>query len=477
MGDLIERDIPDEFMELVREHGCPFYLHKNGQVRSLNDGFFAGLYANRNDIIYDPVERAFCLYNDTDGLYSEITENRIKKDIAKYILQLSREWRIPSLECMQKNSVLTGVVQKLKGITEKRDAFAEQPTFIHLGNCILRFDDSRAGFIKCDYSPDLHSRNQSPIHYDITAKCDRFINELLLPAVNEEDAILIQKYTGLCLLGNNLIQKLLILDGTAGRGKSTLALVIQKLIGVNNVAQLRTQHLSGRFETFRYLKKTLLTGLDVPGNFLSHEGSHIIKVLLGGDISNAEQKCGIGNFPFKGRYCIIITSNARLQVKFDGDLDAWRRRLLIVRVKPQSPIKKIPDFADQLIQDEGSGILNWALQGLKMLKKDMRQCGDIQLSKGQIKIVDALLCESDSLRHFLNDWVVADEPNNLTVAEIVEAYVKYCPTKGWHPKPPTVIYRELEKLMHELFHTVKSNSIMRQGKYAKGFRKVGFKKQ
>ena len=111
-----------------------------------------------------------------------------------------------------------------------------------------------------------------------------------------------------------------------------------------------------------------------------------------------------------------------------------------------------------------------------MLKKDMRQCCDIQLSKGQIKIVDALLCESDSLRHFLNDWVVADEPNNLTVAEIVEAYVKCCPTKGWHPKPPTVIYRELEKLMHELFHTVKSNSIMRQGKYAKGFRKVGVKK-
>jgi len=36
-----------------------------------------------------------------------------------------------------------------------------------------------------------------------------------------------------------------------------------------NVTQLRTKHLAERFELFRYLKKTLLVGVDVEADFLS----------------------------------------------------------------------------------------------------------------------------------------------------------------------------------------------------------------
>ena len=60
------------------------------------------------------------------------------------------------------------------------------------------------------------SRNRSPIVFDENAKCDRFLNELLYPAVHPDDVVLIQKYFGLCLLGNNLIQRMLILDGRIG---------------------------------------------------------------------------------------------------------------------------------------------------------------------------------------------------------------------------------------------------------------------
>ncbi|NQS89947.1 hypothetical protein HQ584_09175 [Patescibacteria group bacterium] len=289
--------------------------------------------------------------------------------------------------------------------------------------------------------------------------------------------MLLQKYAGQCLLGDNLPQRFLILDGEPGRGKSTSCSIIQKVVGLENVTELRTNNLSGRFELYRFLKKTLLVAVDVPGAFLSSKGAYVIKGLIGGDWFDAEQKCGTGSFQLQGKFCILITSNSRLQVKLDGDLGAWKRRLLIIRFEAPPPPKKIPNFSDYLIETEGSGILNWALQGLKMLLNDIEKYGDVYLGPKQEQIVDALLAESDSLRLFLNDCVVRDERSDLSVQEIVESYAEYCPEKGWNPKPITIVQRELEGLMLELFRTSKTNSLKRDGKGAKGFRRIRLKNQ
>lgn len=459
---------------LVDQYGTPYYLNKYGEVSSLNEAFFAALHHFENIELYEPVERAFYRYAYENGLYSEITEHVIKREIAGRILRISREHDCPSLERQKRNAVLVSITANLKGIAEKRSAFVKKEHFVHLGNVVLVFKSTGEVDVT-GFSPSFYSRNQSPIHYNPKATCERFLNEFLYPAVHEEDAVLLQKYAGLCILGNNIVQRFLILDGMSGRGKSTLSLIIQRLVGLPNVTELRTRHLSERFEMFRYLKKTLLTGVDVPGNFLSQRGAHKIKGLVGADVFDAEQKCGTGSFQLQGCFSIVITSNSRLRVKLDGDLGAWRRRLLIVRFETLSPTKKIPNFADHLIEQEGSGILNWALQGLAMLLDDIRKCGDIQLGAKQIAIVDALLAESDSIRHFLNDRIVADALGDLSVQEIVEAYAEYCPTRGWESKPITVVYRELDSLMLELFHVTKSHSVRRDDKDVRGFNRVGFK--
>ena len=469
-----EPDNSQELQALIDKHGEPYYLSKDGAVTALNQGFWASLHQAEHIQLFEPDERAFYRYNPENGLYSIISEDVIKQEIASRILEVSRQQGLPSLERKRTNSTLNHIVAQLKGISEKKNAFKRGNKFVHLANGVIVFKETgEADF--CAFSPDFCSRNQCPIPFNASATCERFFNELLFPAVTPEDATLLQKYTGLCLLGNNLVQKLLILDGMPGRGKSTLALIIQSLVGQVNVTELRTRHLNDRFELFRYLKKNLLVGVDVPGQFLSEKGAYVIKGLVGGDWFDAEQKCGTGSFPFQGNFCILITSNSRLQVRLDGDTGAWKRRLLIIRFEAPAPAKKIPDFKDLLIREEGSGILNWALQGLGMLLKDIETHGDIKLTETQEKIVDGLLAESDSLRHFLVENVVQDESADLSTTEIVEAYAEYCPLKGWNPKPITVIHRELESLMLELFGTSKSHSIKRDDKSTKGFRRVAFK--
>jgi putative DNA primase/helicase len=466
--------VPPELQELIDQYGVPYYANSEGEVKAINEPFWAGLHQAEHIQFFEPEERAFYRYNPDNGLYRAISEDVIKQEIAARILDISRQFGLPSLERKRTNSVQNNIVAQLRGISEKRDVFRRKKDIVHLANGVIVFkDNNEADF--CEHSPDFVSRNQSPIPFNESAKCDRFINELLIPSVSPDDAVLLQKYAGLCLLGDNLIQKLLILDGMPGRGKSTMALIIQKLVGQDNFTELRTKQLTERFELFRFRKRNLLVGVDVPGKFLSEEGAHVIKGLVGGDSFDAEQKCGTGCFPFQGNFCILITSNSRLRVRLDGDNGAWARRLLIIRFEGPVPSKKIPNFADLLIREEGSGILNWALDGLRMLLKDIKETGDIQLTEAQADIVGKLLEESDSLRHFLEEKVVQNDNADLSTSEIIESYAEYCPLKGWNAKPITIIHKELESLMLELFRTSKSHSIMRGSKSVNGFRRVAFK--
>jgi len=461
---------------IIRRYGVPVFFTKpdsNGTcyVKGINEAYWAALYASENTVLHEPDERTFFHYDDATGAYSVISPEAIKDVISYRMLQVSRqEESMRLLENIRNEKNLNAITSRLKGIVEHRDAFTNRPRAVHLANCMLRFEEERC--IEADFSPEFRSRNRSPIVFDPTVDCPRFLDELLLPAVHPDDAILLQKMAGQCLLGENLIQRFVILDGEPGRGKSQYGIVLQALIGRENVTQLRTDHLDERFELFRFLRRTLLVGVDVDADFLTSKGAPVIKGLVGGDWFDAEQKGGTGSFQFQGKFNILMTSNCRLKVKLQGDVGAWRRRMLIVRYESPPPKVKIPNFGELLIREEGPGILNWALHGLHMLLRDIKETGDIRLTPRQAGVVDSLLAESDSLRFFLRECVQLEKGSDLTVSEIVQAYAHYCPERGWDPLPESKINNQLPSLMMEMFQSVRCNDCSRNGKAARGYRRV-----
>lgn len=470
-----ESSVESESQKLINLYGEPYYLNKKGEATAINQLFWAGLHQAENIQLFEPDESEFYRYNPETGLYSVISRDIIKQDISARILEISRHQKLPSLERKRTNSNLNDIVAQLKGISEKKNAFRRGNKFVHLANCMIVFkDDGTAD--QCSFSLKFYSRNQSPIAFDPKAKCERFLNELLSPAVTKDDLILLQKYMGICLLGDNLIQKLVILDGLENRGKSVLSLIIQKLVGEENTTELRTEHCNERFEIFRYLKKTLLTSRDVPANFLNMRGANTVKSLVGGENFTAEQKGTHSEFKVQGNFCIVITSNSRLRVRIEGDVGAWRRRLAVVRYKAPAPRKNIPHFENVLIQEEGSGILNFALEGVKMVLDDIRNYGKLYMTEAQQKIVDDLLAESASLRQFLTENIIRSYGSDITTQEITENYASYCPDHGWTPLPITEIESQLKELMLELFQTAQSHSIKRSdGKSVRGYRGLRLK--
>jgi len=467
--------------ELQRKFGEPYFVSvsKDGEasrICGLNEAYWAGLYSKENIALFEPDEGTFYRYHDDTGLYTVESADLIKQAISSRLLEVSRESDfLAALVRYRNDRTLNAITAQLRGIIEQRGAFKEKRRIVHLNNGVIVFGEDGARLHP--FSPTFRSRNRSPIAYDPEARCPRFLNELLGPAVHADDVLLLQKMAGQCLLGVNLVQRFVLLDGLAGRGKTVYANIIQRVVGIDNVMQLRTRHLNDRFEVYRFLRKTLLIGVDVAEDFMSTPGASDVKGLVGGDWFNAEQKGGNGSFPVQGLFNMIITANCRLRVRLQGDIGAWRRRMLLVRYEAPPPEKKITDFVDVLIRDEGSGILNWALEGLMLLLADVDAIGDVRLTERQQGLVDSLLAESDSLRVFLSERVERADDEALTTSEIVERYAEYCPERGWDPLPITAIHRQLESLMLELFQVCRSNSVQRDGKSQKGFRGVAFKPQ
>ena len=63
------------------------------------------------------------------------------------------------------------------------------------------------------------------------------------------------------------------------------------------------------------------------------------------------------------------------------------------------------------------------------------------MSRRQRGVVDSLLAESDSLRHFLQERVQVDPYGDVIISQLVEVYAAYCPEHRWQALPITEVQR------------------------------------
>jgi phage/plasmid-associated DNA primase len=271
---------------------------------------------------------------------------------------------------------------------------------------------------------------------------------------------------GLIVSGRNRAQRIFILTGGANTGKTTLALVMQDLIGKWNCVELRPHLLGERFELARTLGKTLYLGPDVASNFLQSVGASRLKSLVGDDPMDAERKNSNEHFPFRGSLNVLITSNSRLLVRLHGDHSAWERRLVLLNFEGEPPKKRIENFARLLVRTEGSGILNLAIEGLVKFEADWEQHGDLLLSHEQLERVESLLTESEGLQIFLQSKLEEHPYDDLSVEEILTAYAQFAREKGWHVGSLRNLQSELKDLMLEIWSAPQSHDLKRNDKSA-----------
>lgn len=427
------------FPKLAEKYGDPVHESisgKRAQVRDLSEDFMAATLGadgmpETPTIFFAPEER-FYTYDCATGIFGHQREDTIAARLSALFLECAKCCHQSAdtsrlAFAMRDTAALSGIIKKAKGLLATADDFftREHPEFIPVANGMLRLSDR----VLLPFSPSYQCRHKLAVSYDAAAYCPRFMDTLLRPALHSSDVLLIQRWSGLALLGVNLAQKMLLLTGTAGGGKSTLVSVLTGIIGNGNVGMLRTDLLGDRFELGRLMDKTLLYGPDVPENFLTAESASRLKSLTGGDVVTVEYKNCNEAPQLKCQFNVIVTSNSRLTVYLEGDADAWRRRLVIVNYERQKPPVVIPDLAGRILAEEGPGVLNFMLDGLDALRAANWQ---LDLNERQQSRVDDLLLESESHRVFVSECLVKDSAApGMTKAEVFTAYLEFCERRGW----------------------------------------------
>jgi putative DNA primase/helicase len=274
----------------------------------------------------------------------------------------------------------SSVVDTLKGMLENTQAFSQRSKSIQLANGVL--DITKDGATLQPFSPNHYALHASPLAYNPEAKCPEF--KKLLSHLHEDDRHAIQRMAGQFLIGRNLTEKVFVCEGVSNSRKSTLVRVLSLVIGEQFCRELRTQHLTGRFETSFMLGKSLLIGADVRSDFLLGSGMLTLKSLVGGDRKSAELKNSSKEINFNGNLNVIIHTNAKLLLRFESDEDAgaWARRLVLLNFDKQAgdPDQNVDDYAQYVFEKEGAGILHWVVEGATQLLKDIAARKGFRLS-------------------------------------------------------------------------------------------------
>lgn len=445
---------------IEEEFGAYFYV--DGKTIRHNPTAIARKLTRDLTLVFDEPSKSFWQYNAQEGFWLPMEPQALRGQVTKLMHNLAKENDVENFFYKLSHTCINGLLESAKPCTQLGPPPRPQAQLVAAGNGCLDLSGEKPKL--SPLTPDHWFTSKVTVPWDPAAKCNRWTNELLKPALaHQEDLALLQKILGSMLVSGNPYQGILMLTGIGGSGKSTVVSVFERIMGPTRVAHLRTAHVNGRFETHFYQGSDILVAKDVPQNFLE-KGGDSLKWLTGGDWFQSEQKYG-GKAAMKGTFNVIVTANQRPLVKVAGDAEAWTRRLIPISFTG-TPDKIIPSLADDLVTQEGPGILAWLVEGYRLSRSGLG------LSEDQKQRREEYVNESQSVRVFVRDRIELAKRKAVTVEEAVAAYHMHCKERRWTPVPVQRFQTDLRILMQEIHNVPRSNDILRKSKPLRGYHGV-----
>lgn len=366
---------------------------------NINDKKFAEWYVKRNEL--------YCINDRFYTRYGQISDNEFRNNIHNIIgciITTRLSAKVESLLASVKNEAFT----KLDAPDKYKVQFDN-----------ISFDVRHGKLEECDTFFTLH---QIPHNYDAKADCPkfkRFINNLFY----EEDIPVIQEYLGYCLVPNTLAQTALFIVGEGGEGKSRITILMEHIIGHDNVVIGDFIGLQDKFSTTSLDKQMMFIDDDLSLEALD-DTSNFKKIVTAETTMEVEPK-GKPKYKTKLYSRILCCGNGAIQSKFDRS-DGFYRRLLISKVKPVHYAKPDRTLSDQLDQ-EIPGIINWLLEGLCRV---VRNGFIIEPSVRMTQELQSVRDSSDTIQLFMSDEqfieYTGDKDDKVSIKQLYDAYESWC---------------------------------------------------
>jgi|GEM_PF-1796129 len=306
----------------------------------------------------------------------------------------------------------------------KRDSYTSREQinkyngYIPFQNCLLNIETLQTK----PHTPEYFYTYKLNITYDPNATCPQF-TEWLNNVQTPDNIQILQEYTGYILRPEMSFQKSLWLIGGGGNGKTRYALTIKNLFE-NNISYVELGNLNGERNFIEHELYGKLVNIASEPNTKKELQSSQFKRLTGGDPIYAEIKNQQKRLTFISYAKWIIIGNRYPRV--NDDTDAFKRRIIIIKWEKQfkDGQNAIQDIEKRWTtnQQERSGIINWALQGLQRLYSQ----GHFSETQTQEQNMIEFNRASDSTASWLQERVTVNKNQYTLQDDSFEDYKTYC---------------------------------------------------
>lgn len=368
------------------------------------------------------------LFNYSDGVYKMLSD----QDISNLILVMLYEdmlWGYRTKRNVSdKVACLVSIVPDLVLTNDKGDYF-------NVKNGLYRISTKEL----IPHTPDFISLVQFPVIYDPNATAPTWemcLNTWMAGQERNEKMELLQQFAGYLLTSSMVHAKALFLVGDGGNGKSTFADTLGMVIGEEGTSRIDLEDLYSMFGLKGLIGKRLNIIEEVGGNYYQ---SHKLKKLISGEPLTINMKFK-DQFKFSPQAKFIFAVNSMPRV--DDSSTATERRIAVVqfnnnfRNNPNTDLR----FADGLLAQELSGILNWMIEGLEKLKKAKQFTVTVEQKVALLEYRE----ENSSVEGFIGECLNFTPGKTITVRDLYSEYKDYCMKDGRKFKSAIAFTKELK---------------------------------
>ncbi len=279
--------------------------------------------------------------------------------------QKQQEWRSEVVKKQNKRAIdgIISLTRSEPGIAIKAGSLDANPYLLNVQNGTVNLETGELQ----PYDPNDLITKLAPVTFKEDAECPKWLAFLdRIMAGNTELIGYLQRLAGYALAGTGREQSLSIFYGSGANGKSTFLETLAAIMG-DYQTKTPTQTLMRRNqEGIRNDLAALKGARFVTANEMPQGGRldvPTVKDLTGEDTISA-RFLHAEYFQFRPVFTLVIYGNHKPVI--DGDDDGIWRRVHLVPFTEQIPEhERNKQLREQLIQEEASGILNWALAGFR----------------------------------------------------------------------------------------------------------------
>ena len=274
-----------------------------------------------------------------------------------------------------------------------------------------------------------YCRNRLPVNYNPDAcyppEWIMFLDQLL----EVDDIYTLQEFMGYCLIPTTKAQKMLMIIGQGGEGKSRVGVVMRVIFGESMV-----NGSLAKVETNRFARADLEHALVMVDDDMKMEAlpeTNYLKLIITAELPLDLEKKGKQSYQGELYARFLCFGNGPLKALYDRSQGFFRRQIILTAKKKGPNRRDDPDLSEKLTANP-EGIFLWCFYGLQRL---IEQNYQFTLSDQAKANMEAAVSDGNNVVEFLQSkgYLTFFSEAEASTTELYQAYKLWCEDNAYTP--------------------------------------------